>query len=832
MRLPVEPPAPEGADKLLARQLTHHLKYSCGSWAREPNERAVFQALALAVRDQLADRLFEAKQVRNKDAHRVVHLVSMEYMAGRLLNNNLLNLGLRGQAEHAVAELGLDLEDILAEEPDLCLGHGGLARWSSCFFDSLATTGIPACGYGINYEYGLFRQRISNGFQKEEPERWPLEGTPWRFWQAPEQILVPVFGQTKRLEGPAGNSNVVWLDWDVVIGVPSDILVSGYGGKTINRLRLYTAQSSPEFNRRIAGHEHYLRAIDDRIASEKISKVLYPHLADGAGLQLRLVQQYFLVSCAIQDVIRQHVREHRTVETLADHQAIHLNGFQTALAVVELLRVLIDEYGVGWDRAWRITHNICTTTCHALSRDGMEDWPASLVEKVLPRHAGILRRIENTFGSYISQRAPDAGRDLPGMLLVGRGRDDAREHVRPANLCFIGCHKVNAVSRAHAEIVEARIAPGFARLWPEKFCNITNGVTPRRWIAQANPRLRVLIDQCVGEGWLTDPDRLLELETYSEDTGVLERMSAVRHANKLSLSARFNRATGVDVREEGIFDVHAKPFHENRRQLLTLLHIVDRYLAFSEDGEVPGALRTYIFAGKAMPGDKTAGLLIKLTNGLAALVNNDPVVSELMQIVFVPDYKVSVAEQLVPAADVSEQLSAIGHEACGTGAMKFAMNGARVLGSWGGGNPEIFEAAGEGVMYPFGMTMDEARESDIAGAYDAWRMLEGAPVLKRVLRALSDGLVCPKEEQVFEPLQRTLLEAGDRYRIIHDFNAYCEEQARIEADFQAPLEWAQMSLRAVARCGAFSSDRAVNEYVDRMWRRTEPATSERQMELA
>lgn len=816
-QLPPQQGADTTAEERLNASFTTHLRYTAGVFQGKPDPAHAFQALACAVREHLLDKLHEGQGAPASDRCRSVHLISMEYIIGRLLETNLINLDLRDAAARTLAKVGVDLADVVGEEPDLCLGNGGMARWSSCLMDAVSSANIPACGYGLDYEFGLFRQRISNGYQLEEPERSPLDGAPWRITGASDEILVPVFGQTKRLSGASGNSNVVWLDWDVVMGVPSDIPVCGLDGETVNRLRLYTARSSPEFNRRIAAHEHYLKAIDDRIASEKISKILYPQVSDGSGRQLRLIQQYFLVSCAVQDITRQHVRDHGTVETLAQHQAIQLNGFKTALTIVELMRVLIDEFGLGWDRAWRITHKTCSATCHSLTRNALESWPIGLIEKVLPRHAGILRRLEKTFAGYIARKAPEAGNARPEMMLSRRDGPDNAEQVDPANLCLIGCHSVNAVSKAHGDILMRRVAPGFARLWPGKIGSITNGVSQRRWIALANPSLSAFLDKTIGAGWRRDLSVLAELEDMIGDAELLEHFRAAKHANKKLLAGHISRTMGLDISGDALFDVHAKQIHENRRQLLTLLYVIDRYLAIKEDGECPAGQRAFIFSGKAIPGDAMAGLIIKLINGLAALINNDPHVEGALQVVFIPDFKVSVAEQLAAAADVSEQLTTPGHEACGTGAMKNAMNGARVLGSRGGGNLEIFEAAGEGTMYPFGGLPEDVLKSQSDGSYDVWHVLECSPAAKRAVDTLTSGLICPREEGVFDPIRRALIEGGDHYQVVRDFGPYAAAQARIEADYQAPIDWAEKSLLGVARMGHFSADRAVREYVNKMW---------------
>ncbi|HZO90970.1 MAG TPA: glycogen/starch/alpha-glucan phosphorylase [Chthonomonadaceae bacterium] len=803
--------AAQSAFEVAIRQ---HVQYSLAKEPENLSHRDVFQAAALAVRDRMVDRMLETEhRYRQADAKRLYYL-SMEFLIGRSLGNNLCNLGLWDHCAEALRALGADLEEAQESEPDAALGNGGLGRLAACFLDSLATLDMPGYGYGINYEYGLFRQEIDNGYQKENPDNWLAYGTPWQIERPEEACLVPMYGRIEHGEDRYGNYNPMWLDWKHVVGVPHDMPIVGYGGRTVNYLRLFSARSSFEFDMQIFNTGDYIRAVQQKIGSETVSKVLYPSDTIEAGRELRLQQEYFLVACALRDIVRRYTQDHATFDQFPSRVAIQLNDTHPALAVAELMRILVDENDQPWETAWEITQATLGYTNHTLLPEALEKWPVSLMERVLPRHLQIIYEINRRFLDQVASVWPgDIGR-LQRLSLIEEG---AHKQVRMAHLAIVGSHSVNGVSALHTELIKTALVPDFYQLWPERFNNKTNGVTQRRWLLKANPGLSNLITETIGDRWITDLNRLRELEPYAEDAGFQQAFLRVKRDNKARLAGLIRETARVAVDPDALFDVQAKRIHEYKRQLLNVMHIMDEYLSLIEDGQEPVVSRVYIFAGKAAPGYWAAKQIIKLIHSVGQVINNDPRVQGRLKVVFVPDYRVTLAEQIIPAADLSEQISTAGKEASGTGNMKFAMNGALTIGTLDGANIEIQEEVGAENIFIFGLKAEEIQQMREQGTYHPWEHYERSPALRRVLDALNENVFCPREPGLFGWIYQVLLYGGDPYFHLADMPSYSEAQARAGQAFTDPASWARKAILNVARTGKFSSDRTVAEYARDIW---------------
>ena len=794
--------------------ILQHGRYSLGQLLDELAGNEIFQATSLAVREQMIDGMLETKQRYGRaDAKRVYYL-SIEFLMGRALDNNLRNLGIRDQCRNALKAIGADLDEIEELEPDAALGNGGLGRLAACFLDSLATLGMPGYGYGINYEYGLFKQRIQNGHQKEKPDNWLAEGTPWEIERPDLACIVPIYGRIEDSVDRDGHYNPMWLDWRVIVGVPHDMPIVGYGGKTVNRLRLYSARSSAEFDMQIFNDGDYFQAVEQKIASETVSKVLYPSDSIAAGRELRLIQEYFLVACAMRDIIRRYLRDHDSMEHLASKVAIQLNDTHPALCVAELMRMLVDENDVPWDDAWAITEATLAYTNHTLLPEALETWPVPLLEKVLPRHLQIIYEINRCFLEKVAVQWPGDPDRLQRMSIIQEGEP---KQIRMAHLSIVGSHSVNGVAKLHSELVKTSLVPDFAELWPGKFNNKTNGVTQRRWLLSGNPLLSDLITRTVGEGWITDLDKLRAMEDRAEDEEFQNEFMKIKRRNKEALAQIIKSTTRVDVDPDSMFDVQVKRIHEYKRQLLNVMQIVHEYLSLIEDGETPAVPRTYIFAGKAAPGYWAAKQIIKLVSSVGQVINRDPRVEDRIKVVFIPDYRVSLAERIFPAADLSEQISTAGKEASGTGNMKFAMNGALTIGTLDGANIEIMEEVGEENIFIFGLTVEEVEAMREGAAYDPSECCGRDPRLQRVMDAFRSDLFCELEPGLFRWICDSILKHGDEYFHLADLPSYLEAQERVGKEFNEPSVWARKAILNVARIGKFSSDRTIREYARDIW---------------
>jgi starch phosphorylase len=796
-------------------RIRYHLRYSIGVRRESATAYDLFKAFALAVRQDLLDRYYDTEARNRAASAKRVYYLSMEFLIGRSLENNLIALGLYDVFLEAAKEWGVNFSDVANAEPDAALGNGGLGRLAACFLDSMATLGIPGYGYGINYEYGLFRQQIRRGYQIEMPDHWGMEDSPWQVEISKDALYIPVYGKVVDATDREGNYNPMWMDWSVLMGVPFDMPVVGYGGQTVNYLRLYAAKASDEFDIQIFNQGDYIRAVEQKIESEKVSKVLYPSDAILSGRELRLLQEYFLVACSLRDIMERFRRSVDDIRLLPEKVAIQLNDTHPALTIAELMRMLVDERGLEWDLAWQLTKSTCSFTNHTLLPEALEKWPVDLLERVLPRHLQIIYEINHRFLKEVERRFP---RD-PGMVeRMSIVEEWPQRQVRMANLAIVGSHSVNGVAALHSELVKSKLVPDFYQLYPERFNNKTNGVTQRRWMKAANPTLASLITSRIGEGWVTDLKQLLALEEFVHDEEFLNAFAEAKHANKLRVAQTVKRDTGIVVDPASMFGVLAKRIHEYKRQLLNVMYVIHQYFRITEEGHQPVSPRTFMLAGKAAPGYYVAKLIIRLINGVAEVINRDPRTRDYIKLAFLPDYRVSLAEIIIPGANLSEQISTAGKEASGTGNMKFAMNGALTMGTLDGANIEILEEAGPENLYIFGLTVDQVNEHRLRGTYNPRTYLESHPDLRRIVDAISSNLFCPGEDGIYAPLVNTLIQGGDPYFHFADFSAYAAAQERAEQDFRDVRSWNRRALLNVARMGKFSSDRTIQQYARDIWK--------------
>jgi starch phosphorylase len=791
-----------------------HLKFSLGLEWQKSSNRELFWGVSLAIRDRLIEKMIETEaRYQKADAKRIYYL-SLEFLLGRSLGNNIYNLGIFKNFEKAMTEMGVDLEEIRDSEVDAALGNGGLGRLAACFLDSMATLDLPGYGYGINYEFGLFKQEIDNGYQKEKPDNWLSKGTPWQIEKPEEACIIPVYGKIDHSLDREGKYNPMWMDWKVLIGVPHDMPIVGYGGRTVNYLRLYSTRSSDEFDMDIFNEGDYFKAVEQKMSSETISKVLYPTDTFEAGRELRLVQEYFLVACSMRDIIRRYQQTHDTFDAFSSKVAIQLNDTHPALAVVELMRILIDENALSWEKAWNITKATFAYTNHTLLPEALEKWSVPIMEHVLPRHTQIIYEINHRFLDQVASKWPGDNDRLRQMSIIEEG---GPKQVRMAYLAIAGSHSVNGVAELHTKLLTNSLLPDFYEFWPEKFNNKTNGVTQRRWLLKSNPDLSNLISKSIGDNWIKDIDKLKTLEPYAYDKAFQKEFLKIKRANKEKLANVILDTTRVKVSPESLFSIQAKRIHEYKRQLLNVLHVIHQYLCLIEDGQKPLVPRTYIFAGKAAPGYWAAKQIIKLINSVGAVVNNDPRVKDWIKVVFIPDYRVSLAEKIIPAADLSEQISTAGKEASGTGNMKFALNGALTIGTLDGANVEILEEVGEDNIFIFGLNAEEVHQMRSERSYAPWEYYNKNPHIKRVMDSLNSYMFCAKEPSLFRWIFDALMNSQEEYIHLADLESYIEAQKKAEACFKDIDTWVKKAILNVARIGKFSSDRTISDYAKEIW---------------
>ncbi|WP_027370729.1 glycogen/starch/alpha-glucan phosphorylase [Desulfovermiculus halophilus] len=798
----------------LKNDIIRHIRLSLGKRPADCSDRDYYLALSYALRDRMLERMLETEdRYRQADAKSLYYL-SMEYLIGRSLGNNMINLGLFDACHQALTALGVDLEEVREQEVDAGLGNGGLGRLAACFIDSLASLHMPGFGYGIHYEFGLFKQIFDNGWQKEKPDHWLDEWTPLELPRPDQACYIPVYGRVEDFTDHTGQKHPMWLDWNVIVGVPYDIPIVGYGGQSVNYLRLFAARPSTEFDISIFNAGDYFRALEQKIESEKISKILYPSDTFREGKELRLLQEYFLVACSLRDIVRRYLVRYQDFKVFSAQVAIQLNDTHPALAVAELMRILVDEYAINWTQAFELTRQTLAYTNHTLLPEALETWPVDLLEQLLPRHMQIIYDINAFFLEEVDKKWPGNPHRKSRMSLI---QETPERMVRMAHLAIVGSHATNGVSVLHTELLKSSVVSDFYELWPERFSSKTNGITQRRWLLKSNPLLADLITQAIGSKWITDLDRLQDLEPLSTDTGFQDEFLDIKRRNKQRLCALISETAWVEAVPDAMFDIHAKRIHEYKRQLLFLMAIIHEYLQIVEDGVFPSFPKTCVFAGKAAPGYTIAKRLIKLINSVGQVINSDPRAKGMIKLVFVPDYRVSIAEKIIPAATVSEQISTAGKEASGTGNMKFALNGALTLGTLDGANIEIQEEVGQENIYIFGLTSSEIAEYQRTGGYNPHTVYEQNPRLRRVLQALSSDRFCPRDPGLFHWLLPYLMDSNDQYFQLADFESYIRTREHLAADYTHTREWTKKAILNIARIGRFSSDRTIREYARDIW---------------
>jgi glycogen phosphorylase len=799
----------------LRRSFLDHLQFSQGKDEHTATELDRYFALAYSVRDRMMKRWIQTQQAYYKSDAKRIYYLSLEFLMGKALENNLINLGIYDGARDALEGVGLDVATLLPEEPDAGLGNGGLGRLAACFLDSMATLSLPAYGYGIRYEFGIFDQDIRDGWQVELPEEWLKFGNAWEVARPEYEVPVSFYGRTEGYEDEAGRYKVRWTDARHVFGTPYDTPIAGFRNGTVNTLRLWRARAHEELDLADFNRGDYLAAVEEKNVSENISKVLYPNDLTVMGKELRLQQQYFFVACSIHDIITRHLKVHEGFANFADKVAIQLNDTHPAIAVAELMRVLVDEQGLDWDPAWETCHAVFGYTNHTLMPEALERWSVELFGRVLPRHLEIILEINRRFLDAVRAKGVEAGA-IARMSLIEEG---PVRQVRMANLAVVGSHSVNGVAALHTELLKSDLFRDFHLLWPERFNNKTNGVTPRRWLLKANPALAAMITEVIGPGWETDLEALRRLEPLVEDAAFRRRFREVKRANKERLAEVIQRDHGLTVDVDSIFDVQVKRLHEYKRQHLAVLQIVSQYLRMKADPSYDPVPRTYLFAGKAAPGYVLAKWIIKLVNSVADVVNHDLDVRGRIRVAFLKNYRVSLAERIFPAADVSEQISTAGKEASGTGNMKFAMNGALTIGTLDGANVEIREEVGAENFFLFGLTVDEVKDLKRRG-YDPWEYYRRDRALKDVIDAIAGSTFSPGQPRQFQPIVDSLLNGGDPYLVLADFAAYAACQEEVSKAYRDQERWTRMAILNVARTGKFSSDRSIREYADEIWKVT------------
>ena len=771
-----------------------------------------FWALAIGIRDRLIERWISTQQRYHMDNLKRVYYFSLEFLIGRLLGTNILNLGLWDEVREAMEDLGFSLDEIRDCEPDAGLGNGGLGRLAACFLDSMATLGIPAHGYGIRYDYGIFNQRLINGYQVEFPDEWLRRGSPWEFARPEYMVKVHFYGHTYMFKDAKGRLRVKWVDTEDVLATPYDIPVAGFKSDIVNTLRLWSARSTEEFDLRYFNDGDYERAVYNKVFSENISKVLYPNDNVSQGRELRLKQEYFFTAASIADIIRRFKMDNPDLRIFPDKVAIQLNDTHPSLAIVELMRILIDEENLDWDTAWDIAVRTFAYTNHTVMPEALECWRVSLFEKLLPRHIQLIYEINMRFLRDVATRFPGDTERIRRMSIIEEGEP---KKIRMAFLSIIGSHSTNGVSRLHSELLKQQLFKDFYEVFPERFNNKTNGITQRRWLQKSNLRLSDLITDTIGDKWTTDLFQLEKLIPFSDDDAFRKRWQEVKKENKKLLIDYIHRTTGISVNPESMFDVHIKRIHEYKRQLLFGLFIISQYLKVKKDHASPLVPRTFIISGKAAPGYFMAKLIIKFINSIAEVVNKDKEVNHKLKVVFLENYRVSLAEKIFPASELSEQISTAGTEASGTGCMKFMMNGALTIGTFDGANIEIAESVGNDNIFIFGLNVEDINKIK-AGGYNPQEYIERSPILKEIMQLIKSNFFSPVDYNLFGPIVENLI-FSDPYFLCADFEAYCATQDKISALYRDKNSWTKKSILNVAKSGKFSSDRTIKEYASQIW---------------
>ena len=773
----------------------------------------LYQALAYAVRDVQVQKWIKTQEKQNKSKAKKVYYLSLEFLMGRTLGNCLINSGLFEEADSTLRELGVELTDLLEEENDAGLGNGGLGRLAACFLDSMATLDLPAFGSGIRYDYGIFRQGILNGRQIEEPDNWLRDGNPWEVRRTERNKTIKFYGKSTTYRDINGKVWHSWVDTEDVMALPYDTPVPGYGTETVNTLRLWSAKSMFGFNLDEFNKGDYISANLNLSLNENISKVLYPNDNNYEGKELRLKQQYFLASATIQDIIEDLKADKVNLRNMHKKVAIQLNDTHPAIAIPELMRILMDEEGIHWEEAWEVTTKVFAYTNHTLLSEALEKWPVHLMEKLLPRHMQIIYEINYHFLRQVANRYPGDNSKQAALSLIQEGNE---KMVRMAYLAIVGSHSVNGVAALHTELLKNGLVKDFYDFSPEKFNNKTNGITPRRWLKKCNPGLSALISEKIGDKWVTDLDQLTKIEKFKDDNKFCTRWREVKQANKQRLIDYIHRTFDVEIDPNSIFDIQIKRIHEYKRQLMNILHAIALYNDIKENPTADFTPRTIIFAGKAAPGYWMAKEIIRLINAVSTVVNSDPVVSDKLKVIFMPNYSVSMAEVLIPACDLSEQISTAGKEASGTGNMKFALNGALTVGTLDGANVEIKDCVGDENIYIFGNTVEQV-QSIKSNGYNPHNWLHGGSRLRKVFDLIDSGFFCPEDRESFNAVVESITCHGDQYLVAADFDSFYDIQQQISEDYKDQDTWTRKAIVNVANMGMFSSDRTIRQYADEIW---------------
>jgi len=799
---------PSGGVADLKRSIANKLVYTMGKDASTAQPRDWLHATALAVRDRLVERRMKTERAQSQQDAKRVYYMSIEFLIGRTFTNALLALDIHEDVRQALAELGVDLEALPDLEPDAALGNGGLGRLAACFLDSMATLALSGVGYGIRYDYGMFKQQIVDGRQVELPDYWLAKGNPWEFARPDVQYRVRFGGRIEQ-EG----EHVRWVDTHDVIAMAYDTIVPGYATDATNLLRLWSAKADNEFNLSAFNHGNYVGAVAEKNASENVSRVLYPDDSTQAGRELRVRQEYFFCAASLQDIVQRFLEKHSDFDRLPEHVAIHLNDTHPVLAVPELMRILIDDHGLPFARAWAITQKVFSYTNHTLMQEALETWPVDMLGHILPRHLQIIFDINKAF---IDSITAEYGADIELMRRVSLIDEHGERRVRMGYLAVVASHKVNGVSALHSDLMKQSIFADFARLFPDRFNNKTNGITPRRWLSQANPALSELIDERIGRTWRRHLDQIAALRDAADDPVFALQFRAAKLVNKQRLARWVADKLGLMIDPTSLFDVQVKRIHEYKRQLLNVLHVITRYNRILANPDADWVPRTVIFAGKAASAYHMAKQIIKLINDVANTVNNDPRVGDRLKVVFIPNYSVSLAEIIMPAADLSEQISTAGTEASGTGNMKFALNGALTIGTLDGANVEMREHIGPDNIFIFGNTTAEV-EALRAQGYQPGQVVEQNAELKQVLEQIRDGAFSPDDQGRFSGIYDALVTWGDHYLLLADYAGYVAAQDEVDQLYRQPDAWTRKAILNVAGMGSFSSDRAIGEYADDIW---------------
>ncbi|MBE5201424.1 glycogen phosphorylase [Pectobacterium quasiaquaticum] len=792
----------------LKHSIAYKLMFSVGKDPSIANKHDWLNATLLAVRDRMVERWLRSNRAQLSQDVRQVYYLSMEFLLGRTLSNALLAMGLYDDLKAALDGMGLELDDLLQEENDPGLGNGGLGRLAACFLDSLATMALPGRGYGIRYEYGMFKQNIVNGRQAESPDYWLEYGNAWEFPRHSTRYKVR-FGGRIQQEG----SKLRWLETEEVIACAYDQIIPGFDTDATNTLRLWGAQASNEINLGKFNQGDYFAAVEDKNHSENVSRVLYPDDSTYSGRELRLRQEYFLVSATVQDILSRHWMMHKTYANLAEKFAIHLNDTHPVLAIPELMRLLIDEHKFKWIEAWTVVRKVFSYTNHTLMQEALETWPVDMLGKILPRHLQLIFEINEHFLEYVQKEVPDDNELLARVSIIDENHG---RKIRMAWLAVVASHKVNGVSELHSDLMVQSLFADFARLFPNRFCNKTNGVTPRRWLALANPSLSRLLDDTIGHNWRTDLSQLSELKQHIDYPAFVQKISKVKLKNKVRLATYMAETLNIVVNPESLFDVQIKRIHEYKRQLLNVLHVITLYNRIKDDPEVERVPRVVIFAGKAASAYYMAKHIINLINDVAKVINNDPALHDRLKVVFIPNYSVSLAQLIIPAADLSEQISLAGTEASGTSNMKFALNGALTIGTLDGANVEMLEHIGEENMFIFGNTADQV-EALRQNGYNPRQYYDQDEELHRVLTQIATGVFSPDDSRRYSDLFDSLVNFGDYYQLLADYRSYVDTQDRVDELYENKDEWARCAVQNIANMGYFSSDRTIGEYAEDIW---------------